>query len=35
MSGLFDLGPFGCEIQKNIIREWRKHFVLKEHMQGK
>lgn len=33
MSGLFDLGPFGCEIQKNIIREWRKHFVLKEHMQ--
>ena len=34
MSGLFDLGPLGCEIQKNIIREWRKHFVLKEHMQG-
>ena len=33
MSGLFDLGPYGCEIQKNIITEWRKHFILKEKMQ--
>lgn len=33
MSGLFDLGPYGCEVQKNIINEWRKHFVLKERMQ--
>jgi glycyl-tRNA synthetase len=33
MSGLFDLGPFGCQLQNNIVNEWRKHFILKDHMQ--
>ena len=31
-SGLFDIGPVGFAIQNNIVNEWRKHFVLKDHM---
>ncbi len=23
----------GCAIQNNIVAEWRKHFVIKDHMQ--
>jgi glycyl-tRNA synthetase len=26
------LGPLGCSLQNNLLNEWRKHFVLKDHM---
>lgn len=32
MSGLYDLGPAGCNIQNNLIKEWRKFFVIKDNM---
>ena len=32
MSGLYDLGPLGCLLQNNLIREWRKFFVLNDYM---
>jgi glycyl-tRNA synthetase len=32
-SGFFDIGPVGLAIQNNIVAEWRRHFVLRDHMQ--
>ena len=32
VAGLYDFGPVGCSIKSNILREWRSHFVLEEHM---
>ncbi|KAI9762647.1 MAG: Glycine--tRNA ligase 1, mitochondrial [Chaenotheca gracillima] len=32
ISGLFDYGPPGCSLQRNIIDLWRRHFVLEEDM---
>jgi len=32
VSGLYDFGPMGCALKANLIAEWRKHFVLEEHM---
>jgi glycyl-tRNA synthetase len=29
---LYDYGPPGSSLQTNIISEWRKHFVIDEHM---
>ncbi|KLO17893.1 glycyl-tRNA synthetase [Schizopora paradoxa] len=32
VAGLYDYGPPGSSLQANIINEWRKHFVIEEHM---
>ena len=32
MKGLYDFGPPGSSLQSNIIAEWRKHFIVQEHM---
>jgi len=32
VAGLYDYGPPGSSLQANIIAEWRKHFIIKEHM---
>ena len=32
VSGLFDLGPPGCQLQNNLIRLWREHFIMEENM---
>jgi len=32
VSGLYDFGPMGCATKANLIAEWRRHFVLEEHM---
>lgn len=32
VNGLYDYGPVGFEIKKNIINLWRRHFVLEEQM---
>ncbi|EJT44424.1 GRS2-like protein [Saccharomyces kudriavzevii IFO 1802] len=32
VSGLFDLGPPGCQLQNNLIQLWREHFVMEEDM---
>ena len=32
VSGLYDFGPMGCATKSNLISEWRRHFVLEEHM---
>lgn len=32
VAGLYDYGPPGSSLQANIISEWRKHFVIEEHM---
>jgi len=32
VAGLYDYGPPGSSLQANIISEWRKHFVIDEHM---
>jgi glycyl-tRNA synthetase len=32
VAGLYDFGPVGCAIKSNLIREWRSHFVMEEHM---
>jgi glycyl-tRNA synthetase len=29
---LYDYGPPGSSLQANIISEWRKHFIIEEHM---
>lgn len=30
VSGLYDYGPVGCSLMRNIINEWRRQFVLKD-----
>ncbi|KZT70552.1 glycyl-tRNA synthetase [Daedalea quercina L-15889] len=32
VKGLYDFGPPGSSLQSNIIAEWRKHFIIQEHM---
>ena len=32
VSGLYDFGPMGCAMKANLIAEWKRHFVLEEHM---
>ena len=32
VAGLYDYGPPGSSLQANIIFEWRKHFIIDEHM---
>ncbi|OBZ77230.1 putative glycine--tRNA ligase [Grifola frondosa] len=32
VAGLYDYGPPGSSLQSNIIAEWRKHFIIEEHM---
>lgn len=32
VAGLYDYGPAGSSLQANIIAEWRKHFIIEEHM---
>jgi len=32
VSGLYDFGPMGCATKANLLAEWRRHFVLEEHM---
>ncbi|TFK34655.1 hypothetical protein BDQ12DRAFT_689338 [Crucibulum laeve] len=32
VAGLYDYGPPGSSLQANIINEWRKHFIIEEHM---
>jgi len=32
VSGLYDFGPMGCATKANLINEWKRHFVLEEHM---
>ncbi|EPT04869.1 hypothetical protein FOMPIDRAFT_1112855 [Fomitopsis schrenkii] len=32
VKGLYDFGPPGSSLQSNIIAEWRKHFIVQEHM---
>lgn len=32
VAGLYDYGPPGSSLQANIISEWRKHFIIRDHM---
>ncbi|THH03777.1 hypothetical protein EW145_g6017 [Phellinidium pouzarii] len=32
VAGLYDYGPPGSALQANIIAEWRRHFIIEEHM---
>ncbi|KAI0087188.1 glycyl-tRNA synthetase [Irpex rosettiformis] len=32
VAGLYDYGPPGSSLNANIIAEWRKHFIVEEHM---
>ena len=32
VAGLYDYGPPGSSLQANIISEWRKHFIVQDHM---
>ncbi|GBE84267.1 glycyl-tRNA synthetase [Sparassis latifolia] len=32
VAGLYDYGPPGSSLQSNIIAEWRRHFIIEEHM---
>ena len=32
VAGLYDYGPPGSSLQSNIIAEWRRHFIVEEHM---
>ncbi|KAI0075606.1 glycyl-tRNA synthetase [Panus rudis PR-1116 ss-1] len=32
VAGLYDYGPPGASLQANIINEWRKHFIIEDHM---
>ncbi|KAK2462824.1 hypothetical protein APHAL10511_005215 [Amanita phalloides] len=32
VAGLYDYGPPGSSLQANIITEWRRHFIVQEHM---
>lgn len=31
-AGLYDYGPPGSSLQANIVAEWRRHFIIEEHM---
>ncbi|GKT37275.1 Glycine--tRNA ligase, mitochondrial 1 [Aduncisulcus paluster] len=33
MAGLFDLGPPGCALKRNILDVWHQHFVIHDSMQ--
>ncbi|KAG8221672.1 hypothetical protein J3R82DRAFT_1957 [Butyriboletus roseoflavus] len=32
VAGLYDYGPPGASLQANIIAEWRRHFIIHDHM---
>jgi glycyl-tRNA synthetase len=32
VAGLYDYGPPGSSLQANIMAEWRKHFIVEDHM---
>ena len=32
IAGLYDYGPPGSSLQANIMAEWRRHFIIEEHM---
>ncbi|KAF8132881.1 glycyl-tRNA synthetase [Boletus edulis] len=32
VAGLYDYGPPGSSLQANIIAEWRRHFIIHDHM---
>ncbi|KAH0826326.1 hypothetical protein J3R83DRAFT_5278 [Lanmaoa asiatica] len=32
VAGLYDYGPPGSSLQANIIAEWRRHFIIQDHM---
>ncbi|PFH51580.1 hypothetical protein AMATHDRAFT_142167 [Amanita thiersii Skay4041] len=32
VAGLYDYGPPGSSLQANIIAEWRRHFIIEDHM---
>ncbi|KAL4079979.1 hypothetical protein V8B97DRAFT_2020721 [Scleroderma yunnanense] len=32
VAGLYDYGPPGSSLQANIISEWRRHFIVEDHM---
>ena len=32
VAGLYDLGPVGCAIERNLLAKWRDHFVIEEDM---
>lgn len=32
VAGLYDLGPTGCGIERNLLNKWRDHFVIEEDM---
>ena len=32
VAGLYDLGPTGCGIERNILQKWREFFVLEDDM---
>lgn len=32
VAGLYDWGPPGCAIRKNVQNLWREHFILEEDM---
>ncbi|KAG1880067.1 hypothetical protein F4604DRAFT_515825 [Suillus subluteus] len=32
VAGLYDYGPPGSSLQANIMAEWRKHFIIEDHM---
>lgn len=32
VAGFFTYGPPGCAVKNNIIRHWRQHFVIHEHL---
>jgi glycyl-tRNA synthetase len=32
VAGLFDLGPVGCNLERNILNKWREHFVIEDDM---
>jgi glycyl-tRNA synthetase len=32
VAGLYDLGPVGCNLERNILNKWRDHFVIEDDM---
>jgi glycyl-tRNA synthetase len=32
VAGLYDLGPIGCNLERNILNKWRDHFVIEDDM---
>lgn len=32
VAGLFDLGPSGAAIERNLLQKWRQHFIVEEDM---